>query len=239
VPSFEHPDAPPHCRSADGPKVHQLALLDAIEMRSEPDNQWRQSLCFSDHDNQGVASKGPLREAWPHVVLVVANYSLDAAAGLQHGPVAGGLIFRHTSRHLIDLPKSEGVDWNLAGAHLDVKTRVRHAQVDAHATAGVILRYTSVDYTGEISGAAGVERGIGRRVVLRVAADLDYIKTDPVIAGRMGFLNRGAECAVRVKGQSGTLELFARGERRNDPIPLQTGERTGALLGFRLRFAKQ
>ncbi len=162
-----------------------------------------------------------------------ADFTLDGSMGIRRKRVTVGFLFHHVSRHVIDRSKMASVDWNVAGLQADAHGERGNFRIDGYVSGSKIVKKTSVDYDWELKCGAGMERDVSRRLALRIAVDADLMKTDAAIAGRSGFADRGIELVARVQGRAGALELFLRGERRNDPSVLDFARRSWALLGFR------
>ena len=158
-----------------------------------------------------------------------ANYHL---AGSMRVAVKGDELipfFHHVSRHEIDRPKVQAVDWNLFG----VRARMNFADGRAWVVAGVghTVGDTPVGYGWELTLRAEAEPV----KPLYAAADLRHVDAEPV-----PFLPRGRFTDVSLEGGARwhrgahAIDLFAAYERRNDIFVQAPGVRDRMLLGFRI-----
>jgi hypothetical protein len=158
-----------------------------------------------------------------------ANYHLAAAMRVL---VAGDEVipfFHHVSRHAVDRPKVQAVDWNLMG----VRGRVLFAGGRGWITVGVgrVLGDSPVGYEWELTGR--VEFEPVRRVYAMV--DVRRVAAEPVPAFPRGsFTDLSLEGGVRWHSGRRILDLFAAFERRNDVFIQAPGVRDRLLVGFRL-----
>jgi hypothetical protein len=158
-----------------------------------------------------------------------ANYHL---AGGMRIAVAGDEVipfFHHVSRHAVDRPKIEAVDWNLMG----VRARVRFAGGRGWLLVGVghTLGDTPVNYGWELTGRAEFEPV--RRVY--AAADVRRVTAEPApLFPRGSFTDLSFEGGARWRGGPRSIDVFAAFERRNDVFVQSPGVRERLLLGFRI-----
>jgi hypothetical protein len=142
-------------------------------------------------------------------------------------------FFHHVSRHAVDRPKVQAVDWNLMG----VRGRAHFADGRGRVTAGVgrVLGDSPVGYEWEFTGRAEWEPV--RR--LYVMADVRRVAVEPVPEFPRGsFTDWSLEGGVRWRSGprvlNVVLDAFAAFERRNDVFLQAPGVRERLLVGFRL-----
>jgi hypothetical protein len=158
-----------------------------------------------------------------------ANYHL---AGAMRIAVAGDEVipfFHHVSRHEIDRPKVQAVDWNLMG----VRGRVRFAGGRGWVLAGIghTLGDTPVGYGWEFTARAEFEPV--RR--LYAAAEVRRVSADPVpFLPRGSFTDLSFEGGARWRSGPRSIDVFAAVERRNDVFVQAAAVRDRLLLGFRI-----
>jgi hypothetical protein len=158
-----------------------------------------------------------------------ANYHLAGALRIVVGGDEVIPFFHHVSRHEIDRPKTQAVDWNLMG----VRARATFAEGRAWVVVGIghTLGDTPVDYGWELTGRAELEP-------LRpfyVAADIRWVNAEPVPTFPRGsFTDLSLEGGARWRRGQHDLDLFAAYERRNDIFVQAPGMRERLLLGFRI-----
>jgi len=158
-----------------------------------------------------------------------ANYHL---AGAMRVAVLGDEVipfFHHVSRHEVDRPKMQAVDWNIIG----IRGRMNFAGGRAWVVAGVghTLGDTPVGYGWELT-----LRGEAEPVrPLYAAADVRYVDAEPVdFLPRGSFTDVSLEGGVRWHRGLHAIDLFAAFERRNDVFVQAPGVRDRMLLGFRI-----
>jgi len=158
-----------------------------------------------------------------------ANYHL---AGAMRIAVAGDELmpfFHHVSRHEIDRPKVQAVDWNLMG----VRGRMMFAGGRGWALIGVghTIGDTPVGYGWELTARTEFEPA--RRIY--AAADVRYMNADPVpLFPRGSFTDLSLEGGARWRSGPRSIDLFAAFERRNDVFVQAPGVRDRLLIGFRI-----
>lgn len=158
-----------------------------------------------------------------------ANYHLAGAMRIAAGADEITPFFHHVSRHEIDRPKVEAVDWNLMG----VRARLTFADGNAWVVAGVghTIGDTPVGYGWELTLRAEAEPVRP----LYAAADVRYVNAEPVpLFPRGSFTDLGLEGGLRWHRGAHALDLFAAFERRNDVFVQAPGVRDRLLLGFRI-----
>jgi hypothetical protein len=158
-----------------------------------------------------------------------ANYHL---AGAMRVPVKGDEVtpfFHHVSRHEIDRPKVQAVDWNIMG----VRARMNFADGRAWVVAGIghTIGDTPVGYGWELTLRAEAEP----LRLLYGAADVRHVSAEPVaLFPRGSFTDLSLDGGVRWRRGAHAIDVFAAFERRNDIFVQAPGVRDRLLLGFRI-----
>lgn len=164
------------------------------------------------------------------------NYHLEG--GIRF-PVGRSLLvpfFHHVSRHLIDRPKTQDVDWNLLGLRVvgslpaAFRVPVRYA-VGVGRT--VETRYVTYEWELTARLEAEVWHWSAGEAYLRVAARAVTTRRTPALP-RDGFLDFAAEGGMRVARGGRHIDFFLSYEHRNDVFVLDPGSRDRALFGLRL-----
>ena len=166
-----------------------------------------------------------------------ANYHLEAGLRQHTGRGTATLFFHHVSRHYVDRPKTQAVDWNLVGAR--VAWPIRSGTRPARAIAS--LAHTTLDslvgYRWEATGEVDAEpmrvgpAALFARVNLRAVT----VSESPRL-GRGGFVDASLEGGARWSQDGRVLDLFAAVERRNDVFLEVPGREDRALFGFRISY---
>jgi hypothetical protein len=169
-----------------------------------------------------------------------ANYHLQFGLRRAFAKWEIAAFFHHVSRHYVDRPKVQAVDWNVLavggtgvlhvggnplriGASLGRTTQASLPGYEWEATA-------TAEYTlRPASRAQPYARVSGRLVTVRDAATA----TSPTL-DRGAFLDRAGEGGLRIARGRHAIELFVGAERRNDVLIEEPGARTRALLGLRI-----
>jgi hypothetical protein len=161
------------------------------------------------------------------------NYILGGAVSARLAGAEFAAVFHHESRHLSDRAKREPVDWNMVGGRVRKAMTLGIVQMDARADLRRVILKSFVDYNWELDADL--------RNVYRVAPRAAFISdVDLRLLGVDGSQARGTQSGVRVEGgirfegRGGAVELFAAGERRIDPYPLEFGTASWFTAGFRL-----
>lgn len=167
-----------------------------------------------------------------------ANYHLEIGLRRSLGArLEGAVFFHHVSRHVVDRPKVEAVDWNVLGLRL----AGRHAgRVPIGLVVG--LGHTTlaslVGYRWEASGHLDAAFLTGQKAEAYLAGDARFVSVERSEAFPRGdFLDWSAEAGARWRRGGRTLETFVAWERRNDVFVEVPGARSRALLGFRVAYA--
>jgi hypothetical protein len=161
------------------------------------------------------------------------NYILAGLISARAGETELAAELYHQSRHLVDRPKEEAIDWNTLGGRVRRRFSYRQATLDARgAVRGVYLK-TTVDYSWELDAAVRSDVRLSPAIGLLAAFNLRYLGMDGS-RGRDNQTGYKVEGGVRFEGRAGAIELFVAAERRIDPYPLEAGTAQWAAAGFRL-----
>jgi hypothetical protein len=158
-----------------------------------------------------------------------ANYHL---AGAMRIAVAGDEVvpfFHHVSRHEVDRPKVQAVDWNIVG----IRGRMNFAGGRTWVVAGIghTIGETPVGYGWELTLRAEAEPVRP----LYAAADVRHLTAEPVpLFPRGSFTDLSLEGGARWHRGAHAIDLFAAYERRNDVFVQAAAVRDRLLLGFRI-----
>lgn len=169
-----------------------------------------------------------------------ANYHLELGLRRSFTKWEVSAFFHHVSRHYVDRPKTQAVDWNLlgvagAGALRPGGNPLRIGLSLGHTTQASLPGYewemiASLEYTLRAeSRTQPYARLNGRFVTVRDAATA----TEPTL-DRGSFLDRSAEGGLRIARGTHAMEFFAGAERRHDVFLEEPGARTRALFGVRI-----
>ncbi len=167
-----------------------------------------------------------------------ANYHLQLGFRKTVGRVEVEPFFHHVSRHYVDRPKTQAVDWNVAGVRAAALLRPGGRPLRVAAGLGRTTQASRPGYVWEATAAVEIAaregdgtspyaRANARHVTVR---DLD----EPETLQRGAFLDRSAEAGLRLTRGGRALELFVAGERRHDVLLEEPGARTRALFGLRI-----
>ena len=169
-----------------------------------------------------------------------ANYHLETGLRRPIGRHEIALAFHHVSRHYVDRPKVQAVDWNILGLRVSGEMGTperpwRYAGAVGHTTLASL-----VGYGWEVT--AHLDRDLLGRPsrALYAATDARFVTSDasPALA-RGAFLDLSGEAGVRWRGESRELCLFALLERRNDVFLEEAGRRDRGLFGLRIVGGRQ
>ncbi len=166
-----------------------------------------------------------------------SNYTLEASGSLRLGRTEFIGVLNHISRHLGDRPKREAVAENSLG--LRVLERFHPGggatELDVRVDIRKVIARAYVDYTWMNELAFTLRRPLSRHVAAYIRLHGQVYAVDRALAGRADQYGGRVEAGVRIKGTSGSLELFVGGERMIDADPLERLPEQWALGGFRLR----
>jgi hypothetical protein len=166
------------------------------------------------------------------------GYHLEAGLGIGAGRQLVVPFFHHVSRHVVDRPKTQLVDWNLIGIRVAGRfSPAFPASGRYSASVGHTVEWRTVGYGWELEGVLDLE------VIRRswggpyVEIDVRFVTVDPQSRlARGDFVDFLGEGGVRYARGGRSLEAFVAYEHRNDVFVLAPGVRDRALLGLRLRF---
>jgi hypothetical protein len=164
------------------------------------------------------------------------GYHLETGLGIGAGAHRVAPFFHHVSRHVVDRPKTELVDWNLIGIRVSGRFAPSFAGRGRYsASVGHTVKWRGVGYEWELEGVLDLQ------VIRRswggpyVGADVRFVSVDP--EGRLArgdFVDLLGEGGLRYVRGARSLEVFVAYERRNDVFVLAPGVRDRALLGLRV-----
>jgi hypothetical protein len=166
-----------------------------------------------------------------------ANYHLEIGLAARRAGLDLNPFFHHVSRHLVDRPKPEAVDWNVLGLRL---SRRLERAVPARLTVGIghTTLASLVGYGWELTARAEAEWPRERPAAGYAIASARALTAQPSAQfPRDGFVDLAIEAGARVHREARVLSLFAAFERRHDVFVDRPGERDRALIGFRVLFA--
>ena len=167
------------------------------------------------------------------------GYHLETGLRIRAGRLLVVPFFHHVSRHLVDRPKSELVDWNTLGVLVAGPLPSALPVVGRwSASVGHTVEWRSVGYEWEVEGVLDlvvVQRPWGAPYL---SADVRFVSVDERSSLPRGdfvdFLGQGG---LRFGKGGRNLDLFVAYEHRNDVEVLEPGARDRALLGLRIGFA--
>jgi hypothetical protein len=167
-----------------------------------------------------------------------ANYHLQLGFRKTVGRVDVEPFFHHVSRHYADRPKTQAVDWNVAGVRGAASFGPGGRPLRVEAGLGRTTQASLPGYVWEATAAAEIAGSAGDGTSPYARASARYVTVrdldEPETLQRGAFLDRSAEAGVRFTRGERVLELFVAGERRNDVFLEEPGARTRALFGLRI-----
>jgi hypothetical protein len=163
-----------------------------------------------------------------------ANYHLTLGARAPLGSLFLSPFFHHVSRHYVDRPKEQAVDWNVLGLRLSGE-RAGAVPLRFHASVGKTTQASLPGYEWEVAGGLEADlyrwsRGAG---YARGWVRLVTVEEEPEIP-RGDFADLTAEGGVRFGFGPRAVETFVAFERRHDVLLEAPSVRDRALLGFRI-----
>jgi hypothetical protein len=169
-----------------------------------------------------------------------ANYHLEVGVSARAGGFELTPFFHHVSRHVVDRPKGQAVDWNVLGLRV---ARQVEGSVPLRLTlgAGHTTLASFVGYGWELTARAEGEwprqrRAAGYAIAAARAVTVTAKRAPELPPG--GFVDLLVEAGGRFRRQARALSLFAAFERRHDVFVDRPGQRDRALIGFRVSFAE-
>jgi hypothetical protein len=167
-----------------------------------------------------------------------ANYHLQLGFRGTVGRLQVEPFFHHVSRHYVDRPKTQAVDWNVAGVRAARRFQPGGRPLRVEASLGHTTQASLPGYQWEATAAVEIAAREGDGAVPFARANARYVTirdlSEPETLQRGAFLDRWGEAGVRLGRGSRAIELFAAGERRNDVFLEVPGARTRALFGLRI-----
>ena len=168
-----------------------------------------------------------------------ANYHLEAGIRQRAGRGTATLFFNHVSRHYVDRPKTQAVDWNVLGGRITWPVRSGPRPVRATASLGHTTLASLVGYRWEAVAEVDAEPAqIGAAALFgRATVRVVTVEDNPQLA-RGSFADLSVEGGTRWSSDGRTLDLFAALERRNDVFLEAAGRQDRALFGFRVSYMR-
>lgn len=167
-----------------------------------------------------------------------ANYHLQLGFRRTVGRVEVEPFFHHVSRHYVDRPKTQAVDWNVLGVRGAARFRPGGRPLRVEAGLGRTTQASLPGYEWEATAAAEIAAREGEGAVPYARASARYVTVrdlaTPETLQRGSFLERWGEVGVSLARGGRSIELFAAGERRHDVFLEVPGARTRALFGLRI-----
>lgn len=165
-----------------------------------------------------------------------ANYHLAGAVRIALGRYELAPFFHHVSRHVVDRPKEQAVDWNILG--LRAAAPLAGGRGRLVLGVGHTTQVSLVGYGWELTARAEADlvrgsfgEGYAAVAVRRVTAEA--VPQFP----RGSFTDLTLEGGARWRSGPRSLDTFAAFERRNDVFIEVPGARDRLLLGFRIGLA--
>jgi hypothetical protein len=147
-------------------------------------------------------------------------------------------FFHHVSRHVVDRPKTQAVDWNMVGARATAPLPDGRGRVTVGV--GHTIQVSLVGYGWELTARGDVD--LVKRSFGEVYAVVDFRRVTAESAPafpRGSFTDVAVEGGVRWRSGPRSLDTFAAFERRNDVFVETPGVRDRLLLGFRIGLASR
>ena len=168
-----------------------------------------------------------------------ANYHLEGGVRIRLGRQLVIPFFHHVSRHVIDRPKTELVDWNLVGVRLTGPLPQSFPLAARYAASVARTVHTrGVGYEWELVGVLDVELARLPWGAPYLRADVRFVTLDPAAGVAPGdFVDFVGQGGIRFHRGGRNLDLFAAYEHRNDVFVLLPGARDRALFGLRIGLA--
>jgi len=168
-----------------------------------------------------------------------ANYHLEG--GLRRA-IGGGelrLYFHHVSRHYVDRPKTQAVDWNVLG--LGVKGRFTGPLPGRFALGiGHTTQASLVAYRWETMTEAELDLVTWPTGAAYLAGDARFVTREPsALFPEKRFVDFNVEGGLRFTRGSRTLRAFVAWDHRNDVLLELPGVKNRALIGIRVSFGEQ
>jgi hypothetical protein len=168
-----------------------------------------------------------------------ANYHLELGLRFSKPSHEVTAFFHHVSRHAIDRPKIDAVDWNVLGLRLagrlaDLPVPLRGSLSVGHTTLASL-----VGYRFEVVARLEAELVHADRSALYLLPSARLVTVEESDDFPRGsFVDVSVEAGVRWLRQGRSLQAFVAYEHRNDVLLLAPATHDRALLGFRVGFAR-
>jgi hypothetical protein len=168
-----------------------------------------------------------------------ANYHVETGLRIRAGRQILVPFLHHVSRHEIDRPKSQLVDWNLLGVEIVGPLPGRLGFPGRYAVSvGRTVKWRTVGYGWELRGVVDVEPLRRAWGAAYVRADVRFVTVQEDASFPRGdFADFLGEGGLRFLRGGRNLNLFVAYEHRNDVLLLEAGARDRALFGLRIGFA--
>jgi hypothetical protein len=163
------------------------------------------------------------------------NYSADLSASRRiRAGVYVAAFTKHVSRHLTDRPNQMSISWNVFGARISRPFVAGKTTISTSLDVGGMGQRAFVDYVWTSSALVMLRRPLSPRVGTFAGAAGGVIGLDRSVANRSRICGGRLEGGIEVKGEHGSVELFAGYERRMDAFPTDRFRVRFWTWGFRL-----
>jgi hypothetical protein len=167
-----------------------------------------------------------------------ANYHLEGGVRIRTGHHLVIPFFHHVSRHLVDRPKDQLVDWNIVGLRVTGPLPEEFPLPARYAlSVGHTVEWRTVGYEWELRGVLDLD--LARRPwgtpYLRADVRLVTVSSQSRVP-RGSFADFLGEGGLRFGSGGRNLDLFVAYEHRNDVDLFVPGARDRALFGLRIGF---
>jgi hypothetical protein len=168
-----------------------------------------------------------------------ANYHLEVGMHRHLGArYEAAVFFHHVSRHVVDRPKEQAVDWNVLGVRL-AGQRPGRVPLAFNFGLGHTTLASLVGYRWEARGRLDAGFPIGEKSEAYLTGRARYVTVERSEAFSRGdFLDRSGEAGLRWRRGARTLETYAAWERRHDVFVVVPGARSRGLFGFRIGYGE-
>ena len=163
------------------------------------------------------------------------DYTFEITSSLRiHKTEVAGL-FHHLSRHLSDRPNAESVAYNAMGVRLLHNFALSRMTVNVREDFAGVIRRNFLDYAWTNDLDISTRRPISKSIQLFSTADIATSGIVHSVAERPDQKGLRFENGVHLKGENGSIELFAGWEKRVDAYPLDRMPQRWVLAGFRIQ----
>ena len=168
-----------------------------------------------------------------------AAYHVELGARARVGRHVIGPFFHHVSRHVVDRPKTDAVDWNIVGLRAagplpdGFPVPGRYA-----ASVGQAVQRSTIGYRWEVTALVGADVVTAPWGAAYLLASVRAVTAEerPRFP-RGGFLDFVGEGGLRFPRGGRNLAVFVAYEHRNDVHVEMPGVKDRALVGLRIGFA--